>query len=65
MRRTVPSVRDRVCAPGGLFLAPGGRLLDGRNTVGGGLNLRLPPRSVDDLDGEAVGVFRRAYRVSR
>jgi hypothetical protein len=40
---------------------PGGRLLDGRNTAGGGLNLRVALRSVDDLDDEAVELLRRAY----
>jgi len=43
---------------------PGGRLLDGRNTAGGGLNLRIPLRSVDDLDDEAVELLRRAYQAS-
>jgi hypothetical protein len=43
---------------------PGGRLLDGRNAAGGGLNLRIPLRSVDDLDDEAVELFRRAYQAS-
>lgn len=44
---------------------PGGRLLDGRSTAGGGLNLRIPLQSVDDLDDEAVEWFRRAYQASR
>jgi hypothetical protein len=44
---------------------PGGRLLDGRGTAGGGLNLRIALQSVDDLDDEAVEWFRRAYQGSR
>lgn len=43
---------------------PEGRLLDGRNSAGGGLNLRLELRSIDDLDDEAVRVLERAYRAS-
>ncbi len=43
---------------------PGGRLLDGRNTAGGSVNLRLPLRHVDDLDEEAVGLLRRAYQAN-
>lgn len=45
-------------------MEPGGRLLDGRTTAGGGLNLRLPLTSVDDLDDEAVDHLRRAYLAS-
>ena len=44
---------------------PGGRLLDGRNTAGGGLNLRIALQSVDDLDDEAVEWFRLAYQAGR
>jgi hypothetical protein len=40
---------------------PGGRLLDGRTTAGGGLNLRVALGSVDDLDDQAVDLLRRAY----
>jgi hypothetical protein len=40
---------------------PGGRLLDGRNTAGGSVNLRLALQSVDDLDAEALGLLQRAY----
>ena len=40
----------------------GGRLLDGGNTAGGSVNLRLPLSTVDDLDDEAVGLLRRAYQ---
>ncbi len=45
--------------------APGGRLVDGRNSAGGGLNLRIALHSVDDLDAEAVEWFRKAYDASR
>jgi hypothetical protein len=40
---------------------PAGRLLDGANTAGGGLNLRVALESVDDLDDEAIGLLKRAY----
>jgi Domain of unknown function (DUF5655) len=40
---------------------PGGRLLDGRNTAGGSVNLRIALQSVDDLDAEALELLRRAY----
>jgi len=40
---------------------PGGRLLDGGNTAGGSVNVRLPLSTVDDLDDEAVSLLRRAY----
>lgn len=43
---------------------PGGRLLDGRNSAGGGLNVRVPLASVDDLDDEVVRLLRRAYEES-
>jgi hypothetical protein len=43
---------------------PGGRLLDGHNTAGGMVNLRLALFSVDDLDDEAVGMLRRAYEAN-
>lgn len=45
--------------------APGGRLVDGRNAAGGGLNLRIALHSVDDLDAGAVAWFRKAYDASR
>jgi hypothetical protein len=35
-------------------------LLDGSNTAGGSVNLRLPLHTVDDLDEEAVGLLRGA-----
>jgi Domain of unknown function (DUF5655) len=44
--------------------SPEGRLLDGRNTAGGTLNLRLALSSVEDLDDEAVGFLRRAYEAN-
>jgi Domain of unknown function (DUF5655) len=40
---------------------PGDRLLDGRNTAGGSVNLRVALGSVDDLDAEAIGLLQRAY----
>jgi hypothetical protein len=43
---------------------PAGRLLDGRNSAGGGLNLRLALLGLDDLDDEASELLRRAYRAN-
>ncbi len=43
---------------------PSGRLLDGRNTAGGSVNLRIALSTVDDLDDEAVGLLRRAYQAN-
>ena len=43
---------------------PGGRLLDGSNTAGGSVNLRVPLHTVDDLDDEAVGLLRRSYQAN-
>jgi hypothetical protein len=43
---------------------PGGRLLDGANAAGGGLNLRIALESVDDLDDEAISLLQRAYDAS-
>jgi hypothetical protein len=43
---------------------PGGRLLDGRNSAGGGLNVRVALQSVADLDDEAIELLRRAYQQS-
>jgi Domain of unknown function (DUF5655) len=43
---------------------PGGRLLDGRNSAGGGLNVRLALQSVANLDDEAIQLLRRAYQES-
>lgn len=45
-------------------IAPGGRLLDGRHTAGGSVNLRLPLSCVEDLDDEAVDLLRRAYHAN-
>jgi hypothetical protein len=43
---------------------PGGRLLDGSSTAGGTLNVRFAVASVDDLDDEAIGYLRQAYKTS-
>lgn len=43
---------------------PGGRLLDGRNSAGGALNVRVALESVTDLDDEALDLLRRAYEAS-
>lgn len=57
-----PTTRSRVDVALRLDGAtPGGRLLDGRNTAGGGLNVRFALESVDDLDAEALELLRRAY----
>jgi hypothetical protein len=40
---------------------PSGRLLDGSNTAGGTVNLRVALSSVADVDDEAIGLLRRAY----
>jgi Domain of unknown function (DUF5655) len=40
---------------------PGGRLLDGRNSAGGGLNVRVALQSLADLDDEAVELLGQAY----
>jgi Domain of unknown function (DUF5655) len=68
-RRTFAAVRPTTRTRVDLVLRldgarPGGRLLDGRNSAGGGLNVRVPLQSVDDLDDEAVGLLRRAYEES-
>jgi hypothetical protein len=65
-RRTFAAVRPTTRTRVDLALrldgaSPGGRLLDGRNTAGGGLNLRIPLQSVDDLDAEALSLLREAY----
>lgn len=60
-----PSTRTRIDL--GLRIdgvEPKGRLLDGRTTAGGGINLSIPLASVDDLDEEAVGLLRRAYQAN-
>lgn len=43
---------------------PSGRVLDGRNTAGGMVNLRVPLSSVDELDEEIIGLLRRAYHAN-
>ncbi|TMD10118.1 MAG: hypothetical protein E6J03_00740 [Chloroflexi bacterium] len=69
-RRTFAAVRPTTRTRVDLALRldgvdPGGRLLDGRATAGGGINLRIALASVDDLDDEAVALLRRAYDASR
>jgi hypothetical protein len=60
-----PTTRSRVDVALRLDGAvPGGRLLDGRNTAGGGLNVRFALESVDDLDAEALDLLRQAYDTS-
>jgi hypothetical protein len=65
-RRTFAAVRPATKTRVDLGLridgaGPGGRLLDGKNTAGGSVNLRVALSSVDDVDDEAVGLLRRAY----
>jgi hypothetical protein len=43
---------------------PAGRLLDGRNTAGGMVNLRVPLSSVDELDDEVIALLSRAYQAN-
>ena len=68
-RRTFAAVRPTTKTRVDLALRldgvePAGRLLDGRNTAGGGLNLRVVLASVDDLDDDAVELLHRAYDAS-
>jgi Domain of unknown function (DUF5655) len=68
-RRTFAAVRPTTRSRVDLVLrldgvAPGGRLLDGRNSAGGGLNLRILLSSVDDFDDEAASFLKEAYRQS-
>jgi len=68
-RRTFAAVRPATKTRVDLGLrldgvTPGGRLLDGRNTAGGSVNLRLPLTSVDDLDDEATDLLRRSYHTN-
>ena len=68
-RRTFAAVRPTTKTRVDLGLriddaAPGGRLLDGSNTAGGSVNLRVPLHTVDDLDDEAIGLLRRAYEAN-
>lgn len=65
-RRTFAAVRPTTKTRVDLVLRldavdPGGRLLDGRHSAGGALNLRLPLESVEDVDDEAVALLERAY----
>lgn len=65
-RRTFAAVRPTTRTRVDLALRlegvePGARLLDGRNTAGGGLNLRVALTSVDDFDDEAVELLHKAY----
>ncbi len=43
---------------------PGGRLLNGTNSAGGGLNVRVALHSVTELDDEALDLLLRAYEGS-
>lgn len=68
-RRTFAAVRPTTRTRIDLVLrldgaTPGGRLLDGRNSAGGGLNVRVALQTVADLDDEALDLLRRAYEAS-
>jgi hypothetical protein len=68
-RRTFAAVRPTTRTRTDLVLrldgaTPGGRLLDGRNSAGGGLNVRVALQSVADLDDETLDLLRRAYEES-
>ncbi len=68
-RRTFAAVKPTTRTRADLVLrldgaAPGGRLLDGRNSAGGGLNVRVALQSVADLDTEALELLHRAYEAS-
>jgi hypothetical protein len=68
-RRTFAAVRPTTRSRSDLVLRldgvePGGRLLDGRNSAGGGLNLRIALHSVADLDAEALDLLAQAYAAS-
>jgi Domain of unknown function (DUF5655) len=68
-RRTFAAVRPTTRTRVDLVLrldgaTPGGRLLDGRNSAGGGLNVRVALESVADLDAEALDLLQRAYEAS-
>jgi hypothetical protein len=43
---------------------PSGCLLDGRNTAGGTINMRISLTSIDDLDEEVIGSVDGAYQAS-
>jgi hypothetical protein len=68
-RRTFAAVRPTTRTRCDLVLRldgvePGGRLLDGRNSAGGGLNVRIALQSVAELDAEALDLLRQAYAES-
>jgi hypothetical protein len=68
-RRTFAAVRPTTKTRADLVLRldgvePGGRLLDGRNSAGGGLNVRIPLQTVADLDAEALDYLGQAYAES-
>jgi hypothetical protein len=68
-RRTFAAVRPTTKTRSDLVLRldgvePRGRLLDGRNSAGGGLNVRIALGSVADLDAEALDLLGRAYAES-
>jgi hypothetical protein len=68
-RRTFAAVRPttRVRVDLGLRIdgvSPAGRLLDGSTTAGGGINLRVPLSSIDDLDDEVIDLLGRAYQAN-
>jgi Domain of unknown function (DUF5655) len=68
-RRTFAAVRPTTKTRADLVLRldgvePGGRLLDGRNSAGGGLNVRIALQSVADLDAEAIDLLSQAYAES-
>lgn len=68
-RRTFAAVRPTTKTRSDLVLRldgvePGGRLLDGRNSAGGGLNVRIALQSVADLDAEALDLLGQAYAES-
>lgn len=65
-RRTFAAVRPATKTRSDLVLRldgaePGGRLLDGRNSAGGGLNVRIALQSVSDLDAEALDLLSQSY----
>jgi len=68
-RRTFAAVRPTTKTRSDLVLRldgvePGGRLLDGRNSAGGGLNVRIALQTVADLDAEALDLLGQAYAES-
>ncbi len=68
-RRTFAAVRPTTRSRVDLALRldgiqPGGRLLDGRHTAGGSINLRIALTSAAEFDEEAAAYLRRAYDAS-